>query len=157
MGLKGSQAMLASPPVRAAGERVGGLWAAFGAAAICLCAVFFGGGLADVNAPLVWIGAPALLLAALLAGFVPFRFDRPAAIFLGCIFVLAVLAGLTTIWSISADRSWTFTNRTLLYAAVALVCVVVGRLVATARLERRARPPDGGARASGVLAKVVAT
>src|SRR5258706_318402 len=46
MGLKGSQAMLASPPVRAAGERVGGLWAAFGAAAICLCAVFFGGGAA---------------------------------------------------------------------------------------------------------------
>src|SRR5229473_271889 len=37
--------MLASPPVRAAGERVGGLWAALGAAAICFCALFFGGGL----------------------------------------------------------------------------------------------------------------
>src|SRR5439155_17583058 len=139
--------MLASPPVRAAGERVGGLWAAFGAAAICFCAVFFGGGLADVNAPLVWIGASALALAAVLAGFAPVRIDRTATVFLGCLAGLAVWAGLSTIWSISADRSWTFTNRTLVYAAFALVGVVVGGLVTRERLAESAALLVGGAAA----------
>ena len=147
--------MLASPPVRAAGERVGGLWAAFGGAAICFCAVFFGGGLADVNTPLVWIGAFSLLLAALLAGFRQARIERTAAIFLGCLFGLAVWAGLTTSWSISADRSWTFTNRTLVYAAFALVGVVVGGLVSRERLAEGAALLVGGVAAWALLAKCV--
>jgi tetratricopeptide (TPR) repeat protein len=147
--------MLASPPVRAAGERVGGLWAAFGAAALCSCAVFFGGGLAEVNAPLVWIGALALLLAAVLAGFGPLRLDRPAAVFLSSLFGLAIWAGVTTIWSISADRSWTFTNRTLVYAAFGLIGVVVGRLVTRERLAESAALLVGGVAAWALLAKCV--
>jgi tetratricopeptide (TPR) repeat protein len=147
--------VLASPPVRAAGERVGGLWAAFGAGAICFCALFFGGGLADVSTPLVWIGALALLLAALLAGFGPVRVDRAAAVFLGSILGLAVWSGFTTIWSISADRSWTFTNRTLVYAAFALIGVVVGRLVTRERLAEAAAVLVGGVAAWALVAKCV--
>jgi hypothetical protein len=147
--------MLASPPVRAAGERVGGRWAAFGAAASCFCAIFFGGGLADVNAPLVWIGAFALLLAALAAGFAPVGLDRTAAVFFGCLLGLAVWAGVTTIWSISADRSWTFTNRTLVYAAFAFLGLIVGRLLPRERLAEGAALLVGGVAAWALVVKCV--
>ncbi len=130
--------MLASPPVRAAGQGVGRLSAAFGAAAISVCAVFFGGGLADVNAPLVWIGTLALLLSALLLGVAPVRLDRPAVLFVGSLFGLAVWAGLSTIWSTSADASWMFTNRTLVYAAFALVGVLAGARLPRERLAEAA-------------------
>ena len=75
--------MLASPPVRAAGERVGGL----AAAAICFCALFFGGG--DSNAPIVWIGGLALVLAAALL-LRPSGLSAPGALFLGSLFGLGV-------------------------------------------------------------------
>ena len=119
--------MLASPAVRAAGERVGGL----AAAAVCFCALFFGGG--PSNAPLVWIGGGALVLAALLLAF-PARLDPPAALFLCALVALAVWCGLTTIWSISPDRSWQFTNRTLVYAGFALLGVLVGARTSRRRL-----------------------
>src|SRR5436305_12061677 len=115
--------MLASPPVRAAGERVGGLWAAVGAAAVCACALFFGGG--DSAAPLVWIGALTLVLAALLL-LEPPALDRPGVLFVGGLAGLAVWCGVSLTWSISPDRTWIYTNRTLVYLGFALVGVVVG-------------------------------
>jgi O-antigen ligase/polysaccharide polymerase Wzy-like membrane protein/tetratricopeptide repeat protein len=115
--------MLASQPVRAAGEGVGGLWTAGGAAAVCVCALFFGG--ADSPAPLVWIGAAALVLAALLL-LEPPALDRPGALFLGGLAGLALWCGVSLIWSISPDGTWTYTNRTLVYLGFALVGVVVG-------------------------------
>ena len=111
--------MLASPPVRAAGERVGGL----AAAAICFCALFFGGG--DSNAPIVWIGGLALVLAAALL-LRPSGLSAPGALFLGSLFGLGVWAGITVVWSISPDRTWQFTNRTLVYAAFGLLGALVG-------------------------------
>ena len=124
--------MLASPAVRPAALRVGGLWPAAGAAAVVFSALFFGGG--SATAPLVWIGGAALLLAALVLGLdrAP-ALDGPAALFVGCLAGLAVWAGLTTIWSVSPDRTWSYTNRTLVYAAFALVGLSVG-----ARLSRAA-------------------
>ena len=113
--------MLASPPVRTAGERVAGLWPALGAAGICFCALFFGAGSSD--APLVWIGGLALLLAAV-AG-TP-ALDRPAALLAWSLFGLALWAGLTAIWSVSPDRSWSYANRTLVYAAFALIGLAIG-------------------------------
>src|SRR5260370_38860153 len=101
--------MLASAPVRAAGERVGDLGVAFGAAAVCSCAVFFGGGASD--APLVWIGAAAVVLAALLLLHPP-PLDRPAALFVGGMLGLAAFSGGSVIWSMSPDRTWGFTSRT---------------------------------------------
>jgi hypothetical protein len=123
--------MLASPPVRAAAERVGGLWAALGAAAVCFCAVFFGGGSSD--APLVWIGGLVLVLAALLL-FAPPVLDRPAVLFLSGLFGLAVWSGLSIVWSISPDRTWGYTNRSLVYLAFALLGVLAGTRLPRARV-----------------------
>src|SRR4051812_21991790 len=121
--------MLASPPVRAAGERV---WPALGAAICCFCAVFFGGSFSD--APIVWIGGLALLLAALLIGLAPVRLDRPSALLLGSLLALTVWTGCSIVWSISPERSWLMTNRTLVYAAFAVAGVLAGGSVPRARL-----------------------
>jgi hypothetical protein len=126
--------MLPSSPVRAAGERLPGPGPAAALAAVgaCFCALFFSGG--DAEAPLVWIGGLALLLAAILAASVWFRVlpaphvDRPAAVFLGCLAGLTVWAGASTVWSISPDLSWTYTNRTLVYTGFAAAGVLVGGL-----------------------------
>src|SRR5882762_7587502 len=123
--------MLASAPVRAPGERVGDLGAAFGAAAVCICALFFGGGASD--APLVWIGAAALVLAVLLLVELPLL-DRPALLFVGGLFGLAVFSGVSVIWSTSPDRSWVYTNRTLVYAGFALAGVLIGTRVSREHL-----------------------
>src|SRR6266516_2901741 len=124
--------MLASPAVRAAALRVGDVGPAAGAAVVVFCALFFGGG--SDSAPLVWIGGAALVLAALALGLsrAP-ALDAPAALFVGCLAGLAVWAGLTTFWSTSPDRTWAYTNRTLVYAAFALLGLSVG-----ARLSRSA-------------------
>jgi O-Antigen ligase len=123
--------MLASPPVRAAGERVSWPWGAFGAAAISFCALFFGGG--PSTAPLVWIGGCALVLAGLLL-VAPPLLDRPAALFLGGLLGLAVWSGVSIVWSTSPDRTWSFTNRTLVYFAFALLGVCVGARVTRVQL-----------------------
>src|SRR5215470_16936945 len=104
--------MLASRPVRAAGERVGGLWPAAGAAGLCFCAFFFGAG--DSPAPLVWIGAIALILAALLLA-EPEALGRPAQLLALGLAGLAVVCGVSLVWSLSPDGSWAYTNRTLVY------------------------------------------
>jgi hypothetical protein len=117
--------MLASPAVRAAAFRVGDVGPVAGAAAVVFCALFFGGG--SASAPLVWIGGTALVLTALAlgVGHAP-AFDGPAALLVGCLAALAVWAGLTTLWSTSPDRTWSYTNRTLVYAAFAVLGFAVG-------------------------------
>jgi len=140
--------MLASPPVRAAGERAGGSGPARGglgralgtaaAAGVSFCAIFFGGGL--TAATIAWIGGLALVLAAVLAGAALLgvlpapRLDGPAALFLGALLGLAAWCGLSTVWSISPDRSWGYTNRTVVYAAFALLGLVAGTRLSRARL-----------------------
>lgn len=123
--------MLASPPVLAAGERTGRPWPAFGAAAISFCALFFGGGAS--SAPLVWIGGSALVLAAVLC-FEPPALDRPAALFLGGLGGLALWSGISILWSISPDRTWSFTNRSLAYVAFALLGVLVSARATRAQI-----------------------
>jgi MFS family permease len=134
--------MLASPPVRAAGQRLGGLAPALAAAAVSFCAVFFGGG--HSNAPLVWIGGLALVLSAVLL-LRPPRLDAPGALLLGSLAGLTVWVGITMVWSTSPDRTWQFTNRTLVYAAFALVGLLVG-----ARTPR-VRIAEGAAALLGLL------
>jgi hypothetical protein len=118
--------------VLTAGERVGGLVPALAAAAVCFCALFFGGGPAD--APLVWIGAIGLLAPALALGVAPLRLDPLGFAYLGCLTGLVVWAGLSIVWSISPDRSWGYTNRTLVYAGFALLGLLVGARLARDRL-----------------------
>src|SRR5690348_8817996 len=122
MGRSAVLTMLASRPVRAAGERVGGLWPAVGTVGLCFCAFFFGAG--DSPAPLVWIGAIALVLAALLLA-EPVALDRPELAFLCGLAGLAVVCGISLIWSVSPDSTWTYTNRTLVYLAFALAGVLL--------------------------------
>jgi O-Antigen ligase len=142
--------MLASPPVRAAAERVGGAGTAAAAAAgaaLVFYALFFAGGFDQ--AALFWIACLALAAAVLpaaasLLGAGPaMALDRAGAGFLACLFALTAWMGASTLWSLSPDRSWAYTNRTLAYAAFALVGVVLGAWLR--------RPALAGARAAAVL------
>jgi hypothetical protein len=129
--------------VRPAGERFAVLPPRFAAptlaaAALCFCALFFSGGFDDTA--LVWIGGFALGLAALVAaaalmGLLPLpRLDPWAATFLGCLLGLAVWAGFSTLWSLSPDRSWAYTNRTLVYAAFALLGALLSAVLPRVRV-----------------------
>jgi hypothetical protein len=156
--------MLASGAVRTAGQpdTVSGAGAAAVAAAagaVSFCALFFSGGFSD--APLVWIGGLALLLAALSAAAVVLRalpapgLDGPATLFLGCLFGLAVWVGLTMLWSTSPDTTWAYTNRTLVYAAFGLAGVLVAALVSREVVARAAALLLGLVLAWALLAKCV--
>ena len=145
--------MLASSAVPTAAEPVGGLGLAVAAASAvaAFCALFFSGGFAD--GPLVWVGALAVGLAAIAAvasalHLVPApALDLPTGAFLGCLFGLAVWMGLSTLWSLSPDRTWGYTNRTLVYAAFALLGVLLAAILP--------RPGETVARAAAVLLGLV--
>lgn len=115
------------------------------------CALFLGGGFDDDA--LVGVGGLALLAVAVLAvaafggALRPPRLGRPALVFLACLAGLAVWVGVSTLWSLSPDRSWGYTNRTLVYLAFALVGVLGASIVPRAWLA------DG---AAALLAAVVA-
>ncbi|HEY2074609.1 MAG TPA: hypothetical protein VGG88_13610, partial [Gaiellaceae bacterium] len=117
---------------------------AVAAGALAFAALFFAQGTALSS--LVWIGGAAILLtalavAAVLGGFFPApRLDAAGTAFLVALFSLAVWVGLTTIWSSSPESSWQYTNRTLVYAAFALLGVF-----AAAALRRPAETIADGA------------
>src|SRR5205823_8141378 len=62
------------------------------------------------------------------------RLDGPAALYCAALLGLAVWCGATTVWSISPDRTWSYTNRTVVYAAFALVGLLAGTRLSRARL-----------------------
>jgi hypothetical protein len=132
------------------------------AAAVSFCAIFFSGGFAV--APLVWIGGIALLVAALVSAAALLdvlpapRLDAPAAVFLGCLFGLALWAGISTTWSLSPDRSWTYTNLTLVFAGFALLGALISPLLSrVTRLAGAAAVLLGLVIAWALLAKCVPT
>jgi O-antigen ligase len=145
--------MLASSAVPTAAEPVGGLGLGVAAASAvaAFCALFFSGGFAD--GPLVWVGAVALGLAAVTTAaaalhVVPApQLDLPTGAFLGCLFGLAFWMGLSTLWSLSPDRTWGYTNRTLVYAAFALLGVLLAAILP--------RPGETVAQAAAVLLGLV--
>lgn len=105
-----------------------------GAAALLLAAaLFFGGGSSDE--PLVWIGGGAVFLgaaaaSAALAGVLP----RPApgragVAFLALLSGLVLWSGLSILWSIEPDRSWSYFNRGVAYLAFAVVGLHAGALL----------------------------
>ncbi|HSX21876.1 MAG TPA: O-antigen ligase family protein [Gaiellaceae bacterium] len=112
--------------MRTAGERFAssGVLLAAGAAALCACALLVSGG--DAEAPLVWIGALALGLAAVLR---PVRIATPGVVFLSALAGLAVWQGVSTSWSISPDASWIYTNRTVVYVAFAIAGALVAAVL----------------------------
>jgi O-Antigen ligase len=126
--------MLPSAPVRA------GAVVAAGAGALAFSALFFAQG--TTLSALVWIGGAAVVVAALAGACAP-GLAPEASVFLGLFAALAVWLGLTTLWSISPEDSWQYTNRTLVYVAFALLGAVVA-----ARLPRA---PERIAAAAAVL------
>src|SRR5579864_4918648 len=117
------------------------------AGALAFAALFFAQG--TTLSSLVWLGGVSLLLAAfaaaaVLVGVLPApKLDTAGVAFLVALFSLAVWVGLTTVWSASPEDSWQYTNRTLVYAAFALL----GALAA-AQLRR---PAEWIARGAAVL------
>ncbi len=81
--------------------------------------------------------------------FEPPALDRPAALFLGGLLGLALWSGVSIVWSISPDRTWSFTNRSLVYLAFALLGVLVVR-ARDARADRvRRRDRSSGSSSAG--------
>jgi hypothetical protein len=141
--------MLASSPVRALVERrstAGAVVAAVGGALV-FAAFFVARG--TTLSSFVWIGAVALVAAAaataaVLAGALPGpRLDAAGAGFLAALFGLAVWVGVTTLWSVSPEDSWQYTNRTLVYAAFALLGAFAAALLQ--------RPAESIARGAALL------
>jgi hypothetical protein len=86
------------------------------ALALLAGALFFGGGEGDSSLP--WLGAAAVVLAlALLAVKRP---PQGLVVFLPLI-ALGLWCAASVEWSIEPDRSWSYANRALVYAAFALV------------------------------------
>ena len=141
--------MLASSPVRALVElrATSGAVVAAAGGGLAFAAFFFARGTALSS--LVWIGAFTLLAvavaaAAILAGSLPApQLDGAGAGFLVALFALGIWAGATTIWSVSPEDSWQYTNRTLVYAAFALLGAFAAALLR--------RPAETLARGSAVL------
>jgi hypothetical protein len=141
--------MLASSPVRALVERrstAGAVVAATGGALV-FAAFFFARG--TTLSSFVWIGAIALVAAAaataaVLVGALPGpRLDVAGAGFLAALFGLAIWVGVTTLWSVSPEDSWQYTNRTLVYAAFALLGAFAAALLQ--------RPAESIARGAALL------
>jgi hypothetical protein len=112
--------MLASPEMRAARE----LWSPLGAALALTAAVLFFGG-ASGNSTLPWIGGAAILLAA---AFAATRGLPTGIVTLLPLVALALWCAASVGWSIEPDRSWEYANRTVVYAAFAILgAYVAGR------------------------------
>jgi hypothetical protein len=94
-------------------------------------ALFFGGGSGDP----FWLGAVTLILtagaaAAALLGALPWPSPGPYGLaFVGLLAAFVVWNGITVAWSILPDRSWSYTNRGLVYLGFACIGLFAGALV----------------------------
>lgn len=99
---------------------------------LLFCVLFFGHGPADDS--LVWIGGFAVLgVAVAVAGSMLGALPRPSAgrsgtLVIALLLGLAVWSGLSILWSIEPDRSWSYLNRELVYVAFAILGVYAGSL-----------------------------
>src|ERR1700751_1143291 len=117
--------MLASAPVRVPLDRqaAGGAAVAAAAGALSFAAFFLARG--TELGPLVWIGGFALLAAAF-ATLGARTLPALTVAFLALLGALAAWCGFTTLWSVSPDTSWQYTNRTIVYVAFALLGALAG-------------------------------
>jgi O-Antigen ligase len=100
------------------------------AVGLAFAALFFGDG--SSQGRLFWIGAAAVVVAAVGWAFHPVRVSGPGLLFFGALGAFVVWQGLSIAWSIQPSRSWDYTNRGLAYFAFA----AVGALVAGVSLRR---------------------
>ena len=111
-------ALLASRPMR---------WpVALGAAAagLAFAALFFSGG--SSQSRLFWIGAAAVLVAAVGWIWRPRRLPLEGTVFFCLLAAFIVWQGVSIAWSIQPSRSWDYTNRGLVYFAFAAVGALLG-------------------------------
>jgi hypothetical protein len=120
----------AAAPAPAAAWRIG---LALAALALVFWTLFFGGDSSDLG--LTWLGSFALLVAAVaVAGALLARIpwpslDRAGLAFVGLLSAFVLWNGASVAWSIAPDRSWSYTNRGLVYLAFACVGVFLGSLL----------------------------
>ena len=105
-----------------ADERAAGLPAAAGA--LLFFALFFGRGTSDSR--LFWIGVAALVTVAVVVVSRPRPIGRHAAAFLVLLGTLVLWQAATIAWSITPSTSWDYTNRGVVYFALACVGVLLG-------------------------------
>src|SRR5919198_5628583 len=122
------------------------------AAALVAGALFFGHGSSDGR--LFWIGAAALLLAAIGWILRPAAIGVPGAAFLVLLGLFVVWQAISIHWSIQPARSWDYANRGLVYFAFAAVGALLGGLP-RARIAAALAALLGALLAVALAAKVV--
>ena len=108
--------------MRPADAGAAGLPAAAGA--LLFFAIFFGHGTSDSR--LFWIGAAALLVAAVAVVWRPRPIGRYAAAFIVLLGALVLWQAATIAWSIEPAASWDYANRGVVYFAFACLGVLLG-------------------------------
>jgi len=99
---------------------------AWGAAAggLAFAALFFSDG--SSQSRIFWIGAPAVVLAAIGWAWRPPRLGLWGTLFFCSLAAFVVWQGVSIAWSVEPSRSWDYTNRGLVYFAFAAVGALVG-------------------------------
>jgi hypothetical protein len=103
-------------------------------------ALFFGGG--DSPFRLAWVGGAALIAAALAAAAaLDARIPRPALGryglgFVACFAGLVLWQGLSILWSVEPDKSWSYVNRGVVYLAFLLLGCFLGAFVSMRAVAR---------------------
>src|SRR5256714_1030309 len=142
--------VLASPAMRR--QRVRGSLLPVGAAALVFAAFFLGDG--SSQSRLFWIGAAAVVVAAIGWGVRPPALPAPALAFFAALTAFVFWQGASIAWSIEPSRSWDYANRGLVYLAFAAVGALLGG-VAVRRFTYAAALLLGALFAWALAAKVI--
>jgi hypothetical protein len=127
-------------------------WPAVAAAALAFAALFLSDG--SSQSRLFWIGAAAVIVAAVGWALAPPALSPAAAVFLAALAAFVLWQAATIAWSIQPSRSWDYANRGLVYLGFAAVGTLLGA-VAPRRLAFAAAALLGGLFAWALAAKVV--
>src|SRR2546423_2190630 len=122
------------------------------AAALVFAAFFFGDG--SSQSRLFWIGAAAIVVAALGWGIRPPALPTAAVGFFAALAAFVLWQGASIAWSIEPSRSWDYANRGLGYLAFAAVGALL-RGVAVRRFTCAAAVLLGALFAWALVAKVI--
>src|SRR3954447_18154343 len=126
--------------------------AALPAAALAFAALFLGNG--SSQSRLFWIGAAAVIVAAVGWAVRPPALTREALAFFGAFAAFVLWQAASIAWSIEPARSWDYANRSLVYLAFAAVGALLGG-IAPRRLAYGAAALLGALFAWALAAKVI--